>query len=774
MLEPPVKQRIQERYQQLNADGKLLSRSQLDQCYAVFRGRFGPDQLANLDGETLLNTMHAHGSKGSLVYWLEFKNDEEFPGNHFGGIGGGSAFKFGIFRRKETGTWVTAGEGNEPKDLTVEEAVVIARKHRDQLTKGVELLRQLPQDASDDNYKKLQERLDQDAPDVSNLAWGHKYFSLMCPDKMDDLHQQELQRFHLLKLLQTPPEGKGRYIFAGRFVRAATEFGIPMVNFTATLHSVNGRRHRYWRIGTSDGSAPRNRWSLMKDGNCTAIGWDKVGDLSTLEANKESRERLQKLLAEKHPATPSVIGRSRSQIFNFVTTIAEGDMVLAADGGTILGVGRITGDYAYDGTSDFPHRRPVQWLSLDEWKMPDPEGLRTTVHEIKQASNILESERRVQGASGQKQQVTQVSTPGQVSGTGSSQKTPPRLAGVPGRIQAVLDRKSQVILYGPPGTGKTFWAERAAHDLAAYGAFGKPFDALDAGEKESVTGGSQGGGVVRLCCFHPGYGYEDFIEGYRPETINAQITFRLRDGLFKRICKEAEQAVDRRFFLIVDEINRADIPRIFGELLTVLEKDKRGKAVVLPVSGETFRVPANLFLIGTMNTADRSISLLDAALRRRFGFVELMPDSSVLRDHAVAGIPLAAWLDALNRRICEHVGRDARNLQIGHSYLLQGGRPVKDMAALRRALRDDLLPLLEEYCYEDFAALQNILGNGLLDAENQRIRHELFDDGQENALVQALMEPCPEITTSSQAISTEQQGEEVVEDDEPGEADTEQ
>ena len=175
-----------------------------------------------------------------------------------------------------------------------------------------------------------------------------------------------------------------------------------------------------------------------------------------------------------------------------------------------------------------------------------------------------------------------------------------------------------------------------------------------------------------------------------------------------------------------------------------------------------------------MNTADRSISLLDAALRRRFGFVELMPDSSVLRDHAVGGIPLGAWLDALNRRICEHVGRDARNLQIGHSYLLQGGRAVKDMSALRRALRDDILPLLEEYCYEDFSALQSILGNGLLDVDNQRIRHDLFEDGQEAALVQALMEPCPEVGTSAEAITADVPEEPVAEDDETDDAEADQ
>jgi 5-methylcytosine-specific restriction protein B len=200
--------------------------------------------------------------------------------------------------------------------------------------------------------------------------------------------------------------------------------------------------------------------------------------------------------------------------------------------------------------------------------------------------------------------------------------------------------------------------------------------------------------------------------------------------------------------------------------LTVLEADKRGKAVLLPVSGEPFRVPPNVLLIGTMNTADRSISLLDAALRRRFGFVELMPDSSTLRDHSVSSVPLGPWLDALNKRVCEHVGRDARNLQVGHSYLFQGGRPGKNMAAFKRALRDDILPLLEEYCYEDFSALQNILGNGLLDVENRRIRQELFEDGQENALVQALLEPCPDILTSPEALASGGPEEELPTDEE--------
>ena len=267
-------------------------------------------------------------------------------------------------------------------------------------------------------------------------------------------------------------------------------------------------------------------------------------------------------------------------------------------------------------------------------------------------------------------------------------------------------------------------------------------------------GGPESLGTVRMCSFHPAYGYEDFIEGYRPELHEGRMTFALRDGIFKQMCRDAEAQPGRPFYLIIDEINRGDIPRIFGELLTVIEKDKRGKSVVLPLSRSAFRVPPNVLLIGTMNTADRSIALLDTALRRRFGFVELMPDVSLLGDAQVADIPLGPWLDALNRRICEHVGRDARNLQVGHSFLLEAGKPVKDAARFFRVVRDEIIPLLEEYCYEDFDALHNILGGGLVDLPNRAIRHDLFEEPTGPELVQALLAPCPDILTSIRAVTT--------------------
>ncbi|HXH09643.1 MAG TPA: AAA family ATPase [Alphaproteobacteria bacterium] len=207
--------------------------------------------------------------------------------------------------------------------------------------------------------------------------------------------------------------------------------------------------------------------------------------------------------------------------------------------------------------------------------------------------------------------------------------------------------------------------------------------------------------------------------------------------------------------MIIDEINRGDIPRIFGELLTVLEQNKRGKSLLLPLTGESFQVPANVYLIGTMNTADRSIALLDAALRQRFGFIDLMPDYSVLGDAVVGGIPLGAWLEALNRRLCDHIGRDARNLHIGHAYLLEGERPITDFGKLSKVIHEEIIPLLEEYCYEDYAALEKILGPGLVDIHTQLIRYELFEGSRQDELVQALLAPCPDIATTRPAVASE-------------------
>src|SRR2546430_3151952 len=264
-LDERIDQELKELYKTLKIEGKLLSGERLAGYYSTFRSRFGSDRLKNLDGEALLNTMHDMQDRDSLVYWLEFKDDEEFPSRDFGSIAGGSAFKFGLFRKKETGRWTT-GSPQNPEELTVEQAIEKARQHRAQLIRGIELLDKMPANGTDEDYAQLQLEMNRVAPDVSDLAWGHKYFSLIYPEKLDDFHNPDYQRFHLIKLLHLPPQGEGRYLAAGRFVTFAKVLDISMNSMSTMLNERNGDTpYSYWRIGTkSSVDKPKDFWEMMR------------------------------------------------------------------------------------------------------------------------------------------------------------------------------------------------------------------------------------------------------------------------------------------------------------------------------------------------------------------------------------------------------------------------------------------------------------------------------------------------------------------------------
>ncbi|MEW6662105.1 MAG: AAA family ATPase [Bacillota bacterium] len=243
------------------------------------------------------------------------------------------------------------------------------------------------------------------------------------------------------------------------------------------------------------------------------------------------------------------------------------------------------------------------------------------------------------------------------------------------------------------------------------------------------------GQLTRLT-FHPSYSYEDFIEGFRPvDTGSGSLVLKLEDGVYKRICREALANPRKKFLVLIDEINRANIAKVFGEMVTLLEKDKRGLIITLPQSKQSFTIPPNVYLLGTMNTADRSIKLLDAAIRRRFAFLELMPDLTLLRGARVGSLPLDDFLQELNRRISKREGREK---QIGHSFLLENGEPVSDPESLARCFRQEILPLLQEYCYDDYSALGEYLGGKLINGEAQTIDLEVIT--QPELLLEALEE----------------------------------
>ncbi|PKO01263.1 MAG: hypothetical protein CVU42_00190 [Chloroflexi bacterium HGW-Chloroflexi-4] len=241
-----------------------------------------------------------------------------------------------------------------------------------------------------------------------------------------------------------------------------------------------------------------------------------------------------------------------------------------------------------------------------------------------------------------------------------------------------------------------------------------------------VTSG-EGIGYLTWLTFHPSYSYEDFIEGFRPVESSDGLMLKMSDGIFKRICREALLHPKQNYLVIIDEINRANLAKVFGEIITLLEKDKRGIPITLPQSKEMFTIPNNVYVIGTMNTADRSIKLLDVALRRRFSFLELMPDPELLEGVSIGGLELNALLSKLNQRIIREEGREK---QLGHALLMDNNGPIRNPEELADRFRQDILPLLQEYCYEDYAELEKILGNELVDADENCLLSEAIEDDE--------------------------------------------
>lgn len=274
------------------------------------------------------------------------------------------------------------------------------------------------------------------------------------------------------------------------------------------------------------------------------------------------------------------------------------------------------------------------------------------------------------------------------------------------------------ILYGAPGTGKTYatpeYALAIIHNIP-----------VDNSEKDHAARTSvineynsliEDGRIV-FTTFHQNYGYEDFIQGLRPDTSKGGISFKNVDGVFKTIADRAIADQENDYVIVIDEINRANISKVFGELITLIEEDKRWgelnqTSATLP-SGEIFAVPNNLYIVGTMNSSDKSISLIDAALRRRFDFIELKPNSDLIKDAKVKEI-----FEKLNNALVSEL--DSTDLLVGHSYFI--GKTEDD---LEKVFNNKIIPLLYEYFYDNRKKVASILNDILTGTDIELVDEKL-------------------------------------------------
>ncbi|MDT8370249.1 MAG: AAA family ATPase, partial [Longimicrobiales bacterium] len=442
---------------------------------------------------------------------------------------------------------------------------------------------------------------------------------------------------------------------------------------------------RVWLLSAGSGG---RIWPDFERYGIAAIGWDGVGDLGAYASQDEVLDALRTELQADNPTNTALA------CWEFAHVMAPGDHILARGGGSrILAEGIVRGEYRFgEARAEFQHLRDVEWISTKGWSLPD--SIPTVV---KTLTNLTRHPSRVRAIYKAREE-------------GNGDPPPPwtiedalkELFMPPASLRAILDSLASsrnLILQGPPGVGKTFVARRVAWTLL--------------GEVDPER--------VEVVQFHQSYSYEDFVQGWRPVEGGG---FELRDGVFHRFCRRAAERPDEPFVFIIDEINRGNLSRIFGELLMLIEKDKRGEAHALPLTyaradDERFFVPRNVHILGLMNTADRSLAIVDYALRRRFAFHELEPafGQTTFESHLIESGVESALVSRISARlgaVNEKIRGDSKNLgpgyQIGHSYFVPTDQDEGDEAWYRRVVRTQVMPLIREYWFDSPDQVEAIEG----------------------------------------------------------------
>ncbi|HBJ37406.1 MAG TPA: hypothetical protein DDZ51_22165 [Planctomycetaceae bacterium] len=438
----------------------------------------------------------------------------------------------------------------------------------------------------------------------------------------------------------------------------------------------------YWLFAPGEKAS---LWDESFQNGIAPIGWDEVGDLESYPTYEDFCQKIKETYPAKSPKSVA------NMLWNFSYSMKPGDVVFAKRGiHKICGWGIVSGDYFFDDSRGFfKHVLPVDWKCKDELTVPDgvhlPQQTLTSMSSKPEFIDIVSN--FYTDVPGLSEDDLEPIEPKSIE---YSKHHALKDLFMPeqklDRIIKQLKRKKNVILQGPPGTGKTFVARRIAYLLM--------------GEADPSR--------APIIQFHQSTTYEDFVQGYRPDRNGG---FALKNGAFYEYCQLARSQPDRSFVFIIDEINRGNLSKIFGDLFMLIEHDKRGGDFAVPLTyakelKDTFSVPSNLFLIGTMNTADRSLSMVDYAFRRRFSFESLQPEFGSAEFAAVliasgASADIVAAVRSRMAKLNAMIKQDSSILgsgyQIGHSFFVPTPGQAADANWLLEVIECEILPLLEEY-----------------------------------------------------------------------------
>jgi 5-methylcytosine-specific restriction enzyme B len=459
----------------------------------------------------------------------------------------------------------------------------------------------------------------------------------------------------------------------------------------------NGPKQRVWVFAPGQQA---KYWDEFYREGIMGMGWDETGDLKKYTSKKEILEKLKTEIYGD--ANPTVDAKA---CFDFSSTIQVADEIYAKKGKTeIVGYGIVKSDYIFDGKREiYKHVRKVEWKKKGSWKLPDGKNLPLkTLTDISKNNELLDVLATLVKNDGEEEYKVIKKSIDDKKGPYSKEEALQDLFIDEQRYDEILDLlqyKKNIILQGSPGTGKTYMAKRIAYTLM--------------GEKNDNR--------IEMIQFHQSFSYEDFLQGFRP---NDEGSFELQNGVFYDFCKKAQYEKDKKFFFIIDEINRGNLSKIFGELMMLIEADKRGEEFAVPLTyandGSKFFIPANLYFIGTMNTADRSLAMVDYALRRRFVFIDLIPEygSEKFKQHLIgAGVEeiivkkVIKRMISLNKRIEEDNKNLGSGYRIGHSFFCPLEKGTYGESWFKRVVKYEIEPLLNEYWFDNKEKVEDEISN---------------------------------------------------------------